>query len=83
MSYPLPNQIYKHYKGCCEPDCYLDNDWIKNLKKYVERGDSVKMISTENGIQLGKFECNIRKEEPNLFNQHEKNTDIPRIEGKN
>jgi len=65
----------KVFAACCEPDCYTDKDWLKSLKKYVERGDNIEMV--ENGTW--KFEkCECEKEEekeeektvlqqPNLF----------------
>lgn len=44
------------FAACVEPDCYTDNDWLKNLKEYVNRGDKVEMI--ENGsLHFSKCEC--------------------------
>ncbi len=44
------------FAACCEPECYTDSEWTRNLKKYVERGDKVEMI--ENGtLKFGKCEC--------------------------
>lgn len=55
-------QIVKHkcckkvFAACCEPECYIDKDWLKNLKKYVLRGDLVE-ISETGDFKFGKCEC--------------------------
>lgn len=58
------------FAACIEPDCYTDKDWLKNLKKYVNRGDKVEMV--ENGTFKfgGKCNCNdvVKTEQLNLFN---------------
>lgn len=56
------------FAACCEPDCYTDSEWLKNLKKYVNRGDKVEMI--ERGtLKFGKCECQekVKIETPDLF----------------
>lgn len=59
----------KIFAACCEPDCYTDKDWLKNLKIYVNRGDKVEMIENGSGFKFGKCECKElpKIEEPNLF----------------
>lgn len=59
------------FAACVEPDCYTDKYWLKNLKKYVNRGDKVEMV--ENGTLQwgGKCKCNevevTKIEQPELF----------------
>lgn len=56
-------QIIK-YK-CCgkifaasrEPECYTEKEWLKDLKKYVERGDKVEMIHSGQGLQFNRCQC--------------------------
>jgi hypothetical protein len=47
----------KIFAACHEPYCYTDSDWLKNLKKYVERGDTVEMIEHGVKFEFGKCEC--------------------------
>ena len=64
-------QVIKHkccgkiFAACCEPDCYTDKEWLKNLRKYAKRGDSVQMIESGKGLKLEKCLCN---KQLNLFN---------------
>lgn len=51
------------FAACCEPDCYTDKDWLKDLKKYVEKGHKVEMIPSGQGLQFKKCEC--KKKESN------------------
>jgi len=51
----------KTFAACCEPHCYTDNEWLKDLKKYVNEGCSVIMIEHEN-VKLERCIC-----EPKLF----------------
>lgn len=54
------------FAACCEPDCYTDSDWLKSLKKYVNRGDKVEMV--ESGTwKLGKCKCNETTKPLSLF----------------
>lgn len=57
------------FAACCEPDCYTDTDWLKDLRKYVKRGDKVEMIPRGNGLQFKKCECNKKAntQQLNLF----------------
>ncbi len=54
-------QIVKHKKcggffaACLEPHCYTDKDWLKSLKEYVNRGDTVEMI--QNGTLKLQKNC--------------------------
>lgn len=49
------------FSGCCEPECYTDKDYLKELKRYIEKGCTVDMVDK------GKFDyqpcrCNTPKE---------------------
>lgn len=45
------------FAACCEPDCYTDTNWLKDLKNYVESGDKVEMIPSGEGLQFKRCEC--------------------------
>lgn len=47
----------KAFAACREPECYTDDDWLKELKKYVTRGDKVEMVENGSGINLEKCQC--------------------------
>ena len=32
------------FAGCVEPECYTDNNWIKEMKKYIKQGYKVKTV---------------------------------------
>lgn len=44
-------QVIKHkccgaiFSACQEPECYTDKDYLKELRKYVEAGDTVDMVN--------------------------------------
>jgi hypothetical protein len=61
----------KIFAACCEPSCYTDNDWLKDLKKYVNRGDKVEMIPDNSGLKFEKCICNdiTKIVAPNLFSE--------------
>lgn len=46
----------KIFAACIEPLCYTDNDWLKNLKKYITKGHIVEMKSDHN-VQIKYCEC--------------------------
>jgi len=46
----------KVFAACCEPECYTDKDWVKELIKYVLRGDIVETVEMGT-IKFGKCEC--------------------------
>lgn len=52
------------FAACCEPECYTDSDWLKQLKKYVNRGDKVEMVED---FKFGKCRCNKTSKELDLF----------------
>lgn len=54
----------KIFSACAEPYCYTDNDYVKDLKKYVNQGHKVEMVENGTGIRFEKCEC---KKEPTLF----------------
>ena len=56
----------KTFAACQEPYCYEDEDWLKNLKRYVSRGDTVQMIEDGQGVQLQKCTCHEEKKSPQL-----------------
>jgi hypothetical protein len=45
------------FAACVEPGCYTDKDWLKSLKKYVSRGDEVKLIPVGSDLKLSKCKC--------------------------
>lgn len=47
----------KVFAACCEPDCYTDEEWLTNLKNYINRGDIVEMVESETSLKLDKCEC--------------------------
>lgn len=54
------------FAACTEPECYTDDDWVKELKKYVERGDIVEMKESAN-VKFGKCDCKKELEQLKLF----------------
>ena len=54
IKYKCCNKIFA---ACSEPDCYIDKDWLKSLKKYVERGDIPMMVDHDSGLKLEKCTC--------------------------
>ena len=58
------------YAACIEPDCYIDNDWLKDLKKHIKDGGTVEMSDSESfrfeQCKCAEAEYEISKE-PNLF----------------
>ena len=46
----------KVFAACCEPECYIDRDWLKELKKYINRGDIVEIVD-RGSFQFGRCEC--------------------------
>jgi len=58
------------FAACCEPDCYTDKDWLKDLKKHVQRGCKVEMIQSGEGLKFKKCDCKKepKNKEVNLFN---------------
>lgn len=46
----------KVFAGCVEPECYLDEEWQADLRKYVQRGDKVEMIDSQD-FKFEKCEC--------------------------
>lgn len=50
----------KVFAACCEPECYIDEDWLSNLKKYVLRGDKVSLVEWGD-FKFEKCQCNLTK----------------------
>lgn len=46
----------KVFAACSAPECYTDKQWLKDLKKYVSRGEIVEM-QEDNNIRFGKCSC--------------------------
>ena len=46
----------KTFAACMEPECYTDKDWLKSLKKYVNRGDEVDLVE-RGDFKFEKCEC--------------------------
>lgn len=51
------------FAACYAPECYEDSDWIKDLKKYVNAGFEVDLL-TIGSFQLNKCLCGEVKTEP-------------------
>ena len=56
------------YAACCEPDCYNDVDWLKDLGICLKDGGQIEMEDSEK-FRFQKCTCNeqIVSDEPNLF----------------
>lgn len=54
------------FAACLEPHCYTDKEWLKELKKYVNRGDKVEVIKKED-FKFGGCECDKIKKQEDLF----------------
>lgn len=50
------------FAACCEPECYTDKDWLKDLKKYVKRGDKIEMAESGT-FKFKSCEC-LKKPQP-------------------
>jgi DNA-binding sugar fermentation-stimulating protein len=48
------------FAACLEPNCYIDKDWLKSLKKYIQEGFEVDYVQQGN-LQFSKCTC---KNEP-------------------
>ena len=46
----------KTFAGCNEPECYLDKKWMKDIRKSVKKGCSVKVVPLTE-FSFGKCEC--------------------------
>jgi hypothetical protein len=58
----------KVFAVCMVPECYTEKDWLKNLRKYALRGDTIEVVEAGD-FSFGKCECVEPKEEtPDLFN---------------
>ena len=53
IKYKCCGQIFA---ACWEPDCYTEKDWLKNMRKYVLRGDKVEMMESGN-VKFSKCVC--------------------------
>lgn len=56
----------KVFAACIEPECYTEKTWLKELRKYVLRGDKVEVVDNAS-IDWGKCEC--KTKEPDLFSE--------------
>lgn len=59
------------FAACIEPECYTDREWLTNLKKYVQRGDTVDLVEMGKGLlTVEKCTCKTKeiKEQLPLFN---------------
>ena len=53
IKYKCCGQIFA---ACCEPECYTEKDWLKDMRKYALRGDKVEMMESGN-VKFGKCAC--------------------------
>ena len=53
----------KTFAACCEPECYTDKDWQKELRDYVKNGCTVEMVESGNWEMES---CTCKKEEKEL-----------------
>jgi len=59
------------FAGCCEPECYTDSDWLKDLKKYVKEGCTVETVE-KGHFSWGKCEC-VQEKDKNKIELFQKN----------
>jgi hypothetical protein len=69
MEKQIKTQIVKCRCGstiaaCIEPDCYIDKDWLNDLKRYIKRGCAVEMVGLKK-FNLEKCRCG--EQQTNLF----------------
>lgn len=57
------------YAACIEPHCYIDKDWLKDLRKSALRGDIVQMVESKD-FAFRPCQCKSKEtdSQPNLFN---------------
>ena len=59
--------------ACTVPECYMDAEWQKDMRKYVKQGCSVELINCDKSWTVSKCKCKeikaAQKEvtEPTLF----------------
>jgi hypothetical protein len=46
----------KIFAANSEPSCYIDDEWLRNLKEHINRGNIVQMIETGN-IRFDLCKC--------------------------
>ena len=58
------------YAACREPECYVDNEWLKDLKQHIKDGGTVEMMDPEK-FEFESCKCKNQNlpEEPNLFSE--------------
>jgi hypothetical protein len=45
------------FAGCVEPYCYTDEDWLKDIKRYVDNGCVVEYVEAGKGLKFEKCKC--------------------------
>jgi len=53
IKYKCCGQIFA---ACCEPECYTDKEWLKDLRKHALKGNKVEVIENDD-IQFGRCKC--------------------------
>lgn len=48
--------------GCTEPECYTNDEYLKDLKKYIEQGCTVDMVG-ENDFRFQSCKCDPQKQQ--------------------
>lgn len=54
----------KIFAACCEPECYSDAEWQKNMRGYVKKGCKPEMIEHGSGWEFEKCTCKNMKPAP-------------------
>lgn len=44
------------FAACIEPECYMDKQWMKDLRRYVKKGNTVKVVPKDE-FEFGKCTC--------------------------
>ena len=59
------------FAACIEPECYIDEEWLKNLRDYVNRGDTVELVEPGTFQFSGKCKCSEvgKTKQLNIFNE--------------
>lgn len=45
------------FAACVEPQCYIDKVWLRDLRRYVQKGHKVEMRESGD-VLFNKCECN-------------------------
>ena len=57
IKYKCCGQIFA---ACMEPECYIDKDWIKNMRDYAIIGHKIEMMESGT-VKFGTCKCSAVK----------------------